>query len=64
MAAAAAAAVVVVRARKHDFGAHTFSAFYAQHALRHILRHVLRYVLRRVLHVLVLHVSPKGKRGR
>jgi len=40
----------------------------AQQVLRHVLRHVLRQVLRRVLHVLVphvlvLHVSPKGKRG-
>ena len=38
-----------------------------QHVLGRILRHVLRHVLRRVLHVLVPHVlvlrvSPKGKR--
>jgi len=31
--------------------------------LRHVLWHVLRSALRRVLHVLVLHVSPKGRRG-
>ena len=31
--------------------------------LRHVPWHVLRNVVRRVLHVLVLHVSPKGRRG-
>jgi len=36
----------------------------AQHVLRHVPRHVLRDVLCRVLHMLVNHVSPKGKRGR
>ena len=35
----------------------TFSTFYAQH----VLRHVLRPPPRRGLHVLVFHVSPKGK---
>jgi len=40
----------------------------ARHVPRHVLRYVLRNVLRRVLcglvpHVLVLHVSPKGKHG-
>ena len=30
--------------------------------LRRVLWHVLRNALRRVLHVLVLHVSPKGRR--
>ena len=40
----------------------------AQHVLRHVLRHIPRQVLRRVLHglvphMLVLHVSPKGRRG-
>ena len=35
----------------------------AQYVLRHVQRYVLRHVLRRVLGVLVLHVSPKGKRG-
>ena len=33
------------------------------HVLRHVLRNVLRQILRRVLHVLVLHVSPKGSVG-
>jgi len=28
-----------------------------------LLCHILRHVLRRVLHVLVIYVSPKGKRG-
>ena len=31
--------------------------------MRHVLWHVLRNALRCVLHVLVLHVSPKGGRG-
>jgi len=31
--------------------------------LRHVLWQVLRNVLRRIVHVLVLHVSPKGGRG-
>jgi len=31
--------------------------------LRHVLWNVLRNVLRRVVHVLVLHVSPKVRRG-
>ena len=34
------------------------------HVLRHVLWHVLRHVLRRALRMLVLYVSPKGKRGR
>ena len=34
----------------------------AQQVLRHALRHALRYVLRRVFYVLVLHMSPKGRR--
>ena len=38
-------------------GTHTLSTFYAQHVFRHVLCHVLR-------HVLVVHMSPKGKRGR
>ena len=33
------------------------------HVLRNALRSILRHVLRRVLHVLVLHVSPKGSVG-
>ena len=30
--------------------------------LRHVLWHVFRNILRRVVHLLVLHVSPKGRR--
>ena len=32
----------------------------AQHALRYFLRHAMRQILSCVLHVLVLHVLPKG----
>ena len=36
----------------------------ARHAPRHVLRHVLRLVLHGLVpHVLVLHVSPKGRPG-
>jgi len=67
-AAAAAAAVVVVAVvllvGNLAFRTHTTSTFYAQSILCHVLRCVPRHVLRRVLHVLVLNVSPKGRRGR
>ena len=53
---AAALVVVVVRGGEFVLGTHTFRASY-------VLRHVLRNVLRRVLHVPVLHVPTKGKRG-
>jgi len=52
----------------HDEHLHASVLRSVQHVPRYVLRHVLRHVLRRVvyvpvLQVLVLHVSPKGKRG-
>ena len=63
-AAAVVVVVVVVRGGNLAFGTHTFSTFYAQHTLLHVLRRALPQVVHRTLNVLVLHLSPKGKRGR
>ena len=47
----------------HDEHLHAPVLHGAPHVFIYVLRYVLRQVLRRVLHLLILHVSPKGKRG-